>query len=350
MMDLNQLIRKNIRELQPYHSAREEHQDTGFVYLDANENPFGRSLNRYPDPLQKALREKIGRQHSVDPAFVFTGNGSDEIIDLLVRAFLEPGKDKVVVPDPSYGMYEVAAAINGVNVSKVSLSGDFQPDPARFLEEADANTKMIFLCSPNNPTGNLFAEANIRQILGEFEGLVVVDEAYIEFAESHGLLHLLDQYPNLVVMRTLSKAAGLAGIRLGYAFADPRIITVLTKIKYPYNVNRLSQRMALKRLDRSVQLSKVVRLIRKERDKLASFLDRCGFVDQVYPSDANFLLVKVQQPQLLIPFLKDEGIIIRDRSRMKLLDHCVRITVGKPRENKRLMKACLMFDQKNPEK
>jgi len=345
MKPVEQLMRENIRELKPYQSARETHQAGGYVYLDANENPFGRSLNRYPDPLQRDLKERIARQKSVDPARIFLGNGSDEIIDLLIRAFVEPSADNVLIPQPTYGMYEVAANIHGAEVRKIPLNGDFQPEPALILKEADENTKLLFLCSPNNPSGNLLDEEKVGELARNFDGLVVLDEAYLEFAQSTGLLPLLDKYPNLVILRTFSKAAGLAGIRLGYAFAAPKVVEILTKIKYPYNVNRLTQRMALRRMNRFRQVRRIVRVIRKERESLAAFLNRCSFVEKVHPSDANFLLVQVKDPKQLMDFLSKNGVIIRDRSNLTHCPRGVRITIGKPRENKLLMKLCKKFDQ-----
>lgn len=346
MKTFSQLMRKNIRDLKPYQSARETHQQDGYVFLDANENPFGRTLNRYPDPLQQDLKKHIARHQSVDPDRVFAGNGSDEIIDLLIRAFVEPGTDNVVIPQPTYGMYEVAAHIHGAEVRKVPLTTDFQPDASAILNVADAQTKLLFLCSPNNPTGNLLDPTRVHNLVRTFDGLVVIDEAYLEFAKSDGFLHLLETYPHVVILRTFSKAAGMAGIRLGYAFADPQVIQILTKIKHPYNVNRLTQRMALRRIKKQRQVRKVVRLIRKERQNLSAFFNRCRFVRQVHPSDANFLLVQVQDPQKLIDFLYQNGVIIRDRSSLRHCQDSVRITIGKPGENKLLMKLCKEFDLK----
>jgi len=347
MINLDTLLRENIKSLSPYHSAREEHQASGYVYLDANENPFGRSLNRYPDPLQKKLKQALSRKHGVVADKIFTGNGSDEIIDLLIRAFVEPGKDNILVPEPTYGMYAVAGQIQGAEIRRVALNADFQPDADALLRQANPDSKLIFLCSPNNPTGNVYEEERMVEILKGFRGLVVVDEAYIDFARQESMARFLDRFPNLVVLRTLSKAAGLAGIRLGYAFADSSVVQVLTSIKYPYNVNKLTQRMALRRINKGRQLRKVVRLIREERGKMAEFLRRCRFVEKVYSSEANFLLVKVQEdPGELIAFMKNHGIIIRDRSNLELCERSVRITIGKPKENKQFMKLCNQYDQK----
>jgi histidinol-phosphate aminotransferase len=340
------LMRDNIRNLKPYQSARETHQAGGYVYLDANENPFGKSLNRYPDPLQHDLKERIGREKSVDPSRIFLGNGSDEIIDLVIRAFVEPATDNVIIPQPTYGMYEVASRVHGAEVRKPSLAEGFQPDVKTILEAADRRSKIVFLCSPNNPSGNLLDEEKVVGLLKNFGGLVVLDEAYLEFAASAGFLPILERFPNLIILRTFSKAAGLAGIRLGYAFAVPEIINVLTSIKYPYNVNRLTQEMALRRIGKQRQVRKVVRLIRKERQSLTAFLNQCRFVEEVYPSDANFLLVRVKDPASLIGFLSKHGVIIRDRSNLALCERSVRITVGKPRENKLLKKLCRSFDEK----
>jgi len=343
---LKQLMRENIRDLKPYQSARETHHAGGYVYLDANENPFGRSLNRYPDPLQQELKKRIALQKSTDPARIFLGNGSDEIIDLLIRAFVEPAQDNVIIPQPTYGMYEVAANIHGAEVRKVPLGKDFQPIPAEILSRADAQSKLLFLCSPNNPSGNLLNEDKVRELARDFEGLVVLDEAYLEFARSAGFLSLLEKYPNLILLRTFSKAAGLAGIRLGYAFADPKIIEILTSIKSPYNINRLTQRMALRRMNRFRRVRRIVRVIRRERQKMEAFLNRCSFVEKVHPSDANFLLVRVKDPQKLMDYLSNKGVIIRDRSNLTHCERAVRITIGKPGENRLLMKLCTQFDQK----
>jgi histidinol-phosphate aminotransferase len=346
MMNLDPILRENIKRLKPYHSAREEHQAGGYVYLDANENPFGRSLNRYPDPLQKKLKQVLSKQQGVATDNIYIGNGSDEIIDLLIRAFIEPARDNIIIPEPTYGMYEVAGHVQGAEVRRVGLNDEFQPDADAMLGQADTNSKLIFLCSPNNPTGNVFEEERMVEILKGFSGLVVVDEAYIDFARQESMIRLLDRFPNLVVMRTLSKAAGLAGIRLGYAFADPSVVQVLTKIKYPYNVNKLTQRMALRRINKNKQLKKVVRLIREERGEMAEFLNSLGFVEQVFPSNANFLLVKVKDPRELIEYMKRHGIIIRDRSNLKHCENAVRVTIGKPKENKQFMKVCQRYDQK----
>ena len=345
-MNLDPILRENIKSLKPYHSAREQHQASGYVYLDANENPFGRSLNRYPDPLQKKLKQALGNQPGFAIDKIYIGNGSDEIIDLLIRAFVEPDRDNIIIPEPTYGMYEVAGHVQGAEIRRVGLNEEFQPEADSLLGQADANSKLIFLCSPNNPTGNVFEEERMVEILKGFRGLVVVDEAYIDFARQESMVRLLDHFSNLVVMRTLSKAAGLAGIRLGYAFADPSVVQVLTKIKYPYNVNKLTQRMALRRIKKNKQLRKVVRLIREERGKMSEFLDNLSFVEQVFPSEANFLLVKVKAPRELISFMKHHGIIIRDRSDLRFCEGSVRITIGKPKENKQFMKLCNQYDLK----
>ena len=350
MMRLEKLIRDHITHLEPYHSARLENQGTGYTYLDANENPFGRKLNRYPDPLQQNVRGRIARAYSVDPSKIFVGNGSDEIIDLVIRAFVEPGRDNLVIPEPTYGMYEIAGKIHGAEIRKVPMDEGFQPDPEVILSRCDAHTKLLFLCSPNNPTGNLLEEERVERLLKGFQGIVVLDEAYIEFAGKPGMIRWLKQYPNLIIMRTFSKARGLAGIRLGYAFADPEIIGVLTRIKPPYNVNRLTQRMALRRMRRRRQVQKIIRLIREERARLSAFFENCPFVEKVYPSDANFLLVKVHDPKRLVRFLKVHGIIIRDRSDLPLCEGTVRITIGKPRENKRLMRFCKQYTTQKPGK
>jgi len=345
MKPVNELLRENIRSLEPYHSAREHHQGGGLVYLDANENPFGRKVNRYPDPHQRALKDMLAGWVGLAPEQVFPGNGSDEVIDLLIRTFVEPHIDNLVLPDPTYGMYEVAARVQGAEVRKVPLKEDFQPDVSAMISRVNDRTKLIFLCSPNNPTGNLVKQDHLEYLLRHFEGLVVVDEAYVEFTRTSGFLALLKQYPNLVLLRTFSKALGMAGIRLGYALAGESIVRILTRIKPPYNVNRLTQQMALRRGRKPERVQKLVNLIVRERARLSAFLNRCRFVEEVYPAQANFLLVRVKEPDKLVKYLKDRGIIIRNRSHLTRCERSVRITIGKPRENKRLMKLCRQFDQ-----
>ena len=347
MKKLDELIRDNVRNLIPYSAAREKYQGAEYIFLDANENPFGKNLNRYPDPYQQVVKRKIASAKNIDPQWIFTGNGSDEIIDLLIRAFCNPGKDNMILPEPTYGMYEVAGNINDAVVRKCLLSKNFQPDPDKIMEYADEHSKLIFLCSPNNPTGNLYDAHKVIQILNRFQGVVVLDEAYIDFADKQGFLPRIGDFPNLVILQTFSKAKGLAGIRLGYAFAQPGIIEVLNKIKYPYNVSRLTQQKALKIMKNPANHKNKINRIKREKERLVAFLENCTFVDQVFPSDANFLLVKVREPKRLLEFLAERNVIIRDRSYLPLCERSVRITVGKPQENNSLIKYCRAFEKQN---
>lgn len=332
-MDINQLLRKNIQDLKPYSSARDEYTGEAMVFLDANENPFNQPYNRYPDPLQRALKEKIAALKKVDSNQLFLGNGSDEPIDLLIRAFCEPGKDNIVTINPTYGMYQVAADISGVEIRKVSLTPEFQLDTTTLLAATDENTKLIFLCSPNNPTGNSLNEQDMLKIAESFKGLLIVDEAYIDFAPGKSLLPELGNLDKLVVLQTFSKAWGMAGIRLGMAFASSKIIHILNKIKYPYNLNILTQQKALELLDQHEQVNEWVELLIAERKEMTNELQKLPFVVEVYPSDANFLLVKMHDARGIYEYLVEEGIIVRDRSKVHLCDDSLRITVGSKEEN-----------------
>lgn len=341
--DLDLLIRDNIRQLSPYSSARDEFEGEASVYLDANENAFGSPLaeayHRYPDPHQRALKEKISRIKGVPPQHIFLGNGSDEAIDLLFRAFCEPGRDNVILVPPTYGMYEVSAQINDIAVRKVNLSSDFQLDLDGIAEAIDAHTKMIFLCSPNNPTGNSLHREDMETILANFQGIVVVDEAYINYARQKTFIQELTEYANLVVIQTFSKAWGMAGLRLGMAFSSTRIIEVLNKIKPPYNINQATQDLALSALDRVDEINEWIRMTVAERQRLIESLGRLPFVTYIYPSDANFVLVRTTAPRDIYSFLVQKGIIVRDRSSVVLCEGCLRITVGTPAENDSLFKA-----------
>lgn len=341
--DPDKLVRENIRQLSPYSSARDEFEGEASVYLDANENAFGSPLDqtyhRYPDPHQRALKEKISRIKGVPPKHIFLGNGSDEAIDLLYRAFCEPGRDNVILVPPTYGMYEVSAQINNVSVRKVNLSSDFQLDLEGIAEAIDDHTKMIFLCSPNNPTGNSLHREDMETILANFGGIVVVDEAYINFARQKTFIQELTEYTNLVVLQTFSKAWGLAGLRLGMAFSSAGIIEVLNRIKPPYNINQVTQELALAALDRVDQVNEWIRQTVAERQRLTEGLGRFPFVTYIYPSDANFLLVRTTAPREIYRFLTGKGIILRDRSRVVLCEGCLRITVGTPSENDALFEA-----------
>lgn len=332
-MELNKLLRKNILDLKPYSSARDEYTGEAMVFLDANENPFNQPYNRYPDPLQRALKERIAILKNVDAANIFLGNGSDEPIDLLIRAFCEPGKDNVVTINPTYGMYQVAADISAVELQKVSLTEEYELDTETLLAACNENTKLIFLCSPNNPTGNSLSKDAMLSVAKKFKGLLVVDEAYIDFAPGKTLLNELSEIPNLVILQTFSKAWGMAGIRMGMAFASTEIIQVLNKIKYPYNLNILSQQKALELLEQSEQVENWVKLLISERERIAKDLGNLPFVVKVYPSDANFLLVKMHDARGIYEYLVEEGIIVRDRSKVHLCDDSLRVTIGSENEN-----------------
>ena len=342
-MSIDHLLRDNIRSLHPYSSARDEYHGEPGIFLDANENPFpspfGVDLNRYPDPRQRRLKTRIAELKGVDAAQIFLGNGSDEAIDLLLRAFCEPHRDAIVTLPPTYGMYAVCAAVNAVAVRSALLTADFDIDVDGTLQAADAHTKMIFICTPNNPTGNLMTAAKIERILAAFPGLVIIDEAYIDFSSHPSWTERLADFPRLVVLQTFSKAWGLAGIRLGMAFGNAAIIDVLNRIKYPYNVNCMTQAVALEALaDVSVMRGAVDAII-TERERLRSILATMEMVETVYPSEANFLLVKLPSPQSLYRFLIDQKIIVRDRSRVALCEGCLRITIGTAAENDTLLAA-----------
>jgi histidinol-phosphate aminotransferase len=338
-VDLTKLLRENIRNLKPYSSARDEFSGEAAVFLDANENPFNSPWNRYPDPHQRVLKTRISELKNIPAENIFLGNGSDEPIDLLFRAFCEPGLDQVVSINPTYGMYRVAADTNNITVAQVSLSADFELDYNVVLKAVTPKTKLIFLCSPNNPTGNALDSSGVLKIIEGFNGIVVLDEAYIDFCPEKSLLPTLDKYPNLVILQTFSKAWGMAGLRLGMAFAAVEIIEVLSRIKYPYNINILTQEKALELLSNESSKAEWVDLILKERTKMITNLKSYPFVVKVYPSDANFLLVKTHDPRGIYQFLVDQQIIVRDRSSISLCEGCLRISVGSPEENATLMEA-----------
>ncbi len=344
-MDIKALIRNNIRELVPYSSARDEYSGASAILLDANESPYNQPFNRYPDPVQLALKNKISEMISVPVDRIFLGNGSDEAIDLLVRIFCLPGRDRIVIIDPSYGMYKVCADINDVAVDFVPLNVDFSLDASRLLAAVKEETKMVFLCSPNNPSANLLEEAEIKTILTGFSGMVVLDEAYIDFCDSQGWLPVLAEYRNLVILRTLSKAWGLAGIRLGMALADPEVIAYMNRIKYPYNVNYLTQTKALDMLESKENREVWVNKILEERKKLEVRLQDIGSVVNIFPSDANFLLVKVEDPDGLYAYLAKGGVIVRNRSRLTNCEGCLRITVGTAEENEKLIELMKSYSQ-----
>jgi histidinol-phosphate aminotransferase len=338
-MNINNLLRKNIQNLKPYSSARDEYSGDAMVFLDANENPFNEPYNRYPDPLQKELKQKISSLKNISANQIFLGNGSDEPIDLLIRAFCEPGNDNIVTIHPTYGMYQVAADTNNIEVIKVSLSQDFELDSKLILQAVTENTKLIFLCSPNNPSGNSLDKEAMLEIIQNFEGIVVVDEAYIDFAPGKSLLPELAKYPNLVILQTFSKAWGMAGIRLGMSFASVEIIQVLNKIKYPYNINILTQQKALELLDNKEQVDIWVKKLIEEREKMTKYLAKLHFVTKIYPSDANFLLVSMNDARRIYDYLVENGIIVRDRSKIHLCDNSLRITIGTMDEDIVLLQA-----------
>lgn len=342
-MDVRELQRENIKNLSPYSTARDEFKGQASVYLDANENSFGSPLpanyNRYPDPLQLDVKDAISKIKGVPIENTFLGNGSDEAIDLLFRAFCNPGKDNVIILPPTYGMYEVSANINDVEVRKVNLTPDFQLDLEKIAETIDANTKIIFICSPNNPTGNSLNRTDIETILANFKGLVVIDEAYINFAKQKTFIQELTEYANLVILQTFSKAWGLAALRLGMAFSSTHVIDILNKVKPPYNINQATQDLALVALQNIQQVNDWIKLTVSERERLGNALGRLGKVEKVYPSDANFILVKIEDAHNIYNQLVEQGIIVRDRSKVVLCDDCLRITVGTIEENNQLLTA-----------
>lgn len=345
--NLNELLRPNIRDLVPYSSARDEFKGEASVFLDANENSFGSPLtrwyNRYPDPLQWKIKEKLREIKGVPEGQIFIGNGSDECIDILIRSFCEPGVDNILICPPTYGMYQVSADINNVAVKKAPLTPAFQLDLPAIEAAIDDNTKIIFLCSPNNPTGNSLLKEDVEAILNNYFGLVVIDEAYINFSRFRSFTVDLADYPNLVVMQTLSKAWGLAALRVGMAFASEEIIGVMNKVKPPYNINQASQELVLKALEEVGQVNDMIRLIVEQRGLLEQELAKLPAVLQIFPSDANFLLVKVKEPLQMYEALLGRGIVVRDRSRVTLCEGCLRITVGTPRENEELIRAMAAF-------
>ena len=339
-MTINQLVRPNILKMKPYSSARDEFKGAASVFLDANENPFPNDgLNRYPDPVATVVREALAKQKDMPAENIFLGNGSDEVIDVLIRVFCEPRIDNIITLPPTYGMYEVSANTADVEVRKIVLTPDFQPNVADILRGTDAHSKILFLCSPNNPTGNSFKKELILELLAKFNGIIAIDEAYIDFSHQPSCKRWLTYFPNLVIMQTFSKAWGLAAIRLGMAFASTEIIGLMNKVKPPYNVNELTQRMALTALQNADKTKATIVEILSEREKLAGILRGLEFVKEVYPTDANFLLVKVLQPNELYNWLAMNGVVVRNRNNVVLCEGCLRITVGTAEENATLIKA-----------
>ncbi|MEJ5960727.1 histidinol-phosphate transaminase [Pedobacter immunditicola] len=342
-MDINNLQRENIKNLRPYSTARDEYKGQASVFLDANENSYGSPLeqnyNRYPDPLQLDLKDAISRIKGVPIENTFLGNGSDEAIDLLYRAFCEPGIDNVIILPPTYGMYEVSAEINNVEVRKVNLLPNFQLNLEGIAEAIDEHTKIIFICSPNNPTGNSIIRTDIETILANFQGLVVIDEAYINYARQKTFITELTEYANLVILQTFSKAWGLAALRLGMAFAARPVIDIFNKVKPPYNINQATQDLALEALKNVTKVNDWIKLTVQERDLLTEALTALPLVKKVYPSDANFILVAVDNATQTYNALVEQGIIVRDRSKVTLCEGCLRITIGTPEENDLLIEA-----------
>ena len=342
-MDLEKLLRENIRQLQPYSCARDEFKGEASVYLDANENPYNAPFNRYPDPLQWEVKEQISKIKNVPVENIFLGNGSDEPIDLLFRAFCEPRIDNVVAIEPTYGMYKVCAAINDVEYRKVLLDENYQFSADELLSASNLYTKIIWLCSPNNPTGNSLNRDEIVRLLTTFEGIVVLDEAYIDFASQGSFSEFLSGFPNLVILQTFSKAWGSAAIRLGMAFASNEIIAVLNKIKYPYNINILTQEQALKTIREAEQVKNWVDILLTERTALIGELQKLPIVEHIYPTDANFVLVKVSDANAVYQYLVTKSIIVRNRNTVSLCLGCLRITVGTPEENRILIQELVSF-------
>lgn len=348
--DLSKLVRENIKKLKPYSSARSEFSGVAKIFLDANENSFGSPLtkwyNRYPDPLQWELKKKISSIKNIAAENILLGNGSDECIDLLIRAFCDPQKDKIIICPPTYGMYEVYGHINDVEVKEVLLHQNFQLNLEELENAIDANIKLIFLCSPNNPTGNSLNREDIETVLNNFDGIVVIDEAYGNYSRHRSFLSELNDYPNLVVMQTFSKAWGLAALRLGISFASKEIIDILNKIKPPYNINQATQELALTALDHLDEVNVVIKETVKEREALVKELVQLSFVTKVYPSDANFVLAKMTDATSVYHFLKEKGIIVRNRSNVVLCEDCLRITVGTSEQNHQLIDSLKEYKNK----
>ncbi|HYC27173.1 MAG TPA: histidinol-phosphate transaminase [Chitinophagaceae bacterium] len=341
--DILSLLRPHIKDIKPYASARSEFSGEASVWLDANENPYGSvipdNLNRYPDPLQLKLKERLSAIKNVPVENIFLGNGSDEPIDLLIRAFCEPGKDKAVILPPTYGMYETSASINNVELIQVRQKPGFQPDVDAIREKIDHSCKILFICNPNNPTGNLIPASTIHTLAALFPGVVVIDEAYIDFTSEPSWSQKLAEYPNIVVLQTLSKAWGMANIRLGMAFAHAKLIDILNKIKAPYNINGLTQRAALEALENRHRMEEYVKEIVSQREALVPRLMAFSFVKHIYPSDSNFLLVEVTDANDLYQYLSAKGIIVRNRAKEIMCENCLRITVGNKDENQKLISA-----------
>jgi histidinol-phosphate aminotransferase len=339
--NINNLVRENIKSLKPYSSARDEYRDAHtaeMIFLDANENPFENGVNRYPDPQQNLVKELLSEIKNVSKKNILLGNGSDEILDLIFRAFCEPNKDNIITLPPTYGMYSVLANINAIENKQVLLTTDFQPKVSQVLESVDKNSKILFLCSPNNPTGNSFSTKKIEKLLQKFKGLVVIDEAYIDFSSAKSWLERLEEFPNLIITQTLSKAYGLAGIRLGVCYASQEIIKILNTIKPPYNVNELTQQRAGKRLRKVDEVQEEIIKIKEERTSLLKKLKEIDFINIIYPTDCNFVLVKVDDATKRYNQLIEKGIVVRNRTAQPLCENCLRFTIGTENENNKLLK------------
>ena len=343
--DINNFVRENVKSMQPYSSARDEFKDFDqkMVFLDANENPFENGVNRYPDPQQKTVKSALSELKKVEQNLILLGNGSDEVLDLLFRAFCEPNRDNIITLPPTYGMYGVLANLNAIENKEVLLNGDFQPNVISILQAVDENTKMIFLCSPNNPTGNSFSQESITALLKEFKGLVVLDEAYIDFSDKESWLQELNNYPNLIITQTLSKAYGMAGIRLGILYASVAIIAVLNKIKPPYNVNELTQQKALSRISDTISIQYEIHSINEERSRLLKQLLQIKYIKTIFPTDANFVLIKVDNATKRYNQLLEKGIVIRNRTTQPLCENCLRITIGTKVENEKLIESLTLL-------
>ncbi|QLE02757.1 histidinol-phosphate transaminase [Galbibacter sp. BG1] len=339
--NIDTLVRENVKKLKPYSSARDEFKDfkKDMVFLDANENPFNNGVNRYPDPQQRSLKDLLGNLKGVEASQILLGNGSDEVLDLLFRAFCEPKKDNIITLPPSYGMYKVLAETNDIENREVLLTAEFEPDVEQILETVDENSKLLFICSPNNPTGNAFNPKKIEALLKGFNGIVVVDEAYIDFSNKDSWIGKLQEFPNLVVTQTLSKAYGMAGIRLGICYASEEIISILNKIKPPYNVNELTQQKAVERVGDIKSVKNEITSILMERERLIKVLLEVNFINKIYPTDANFVLVKVDDANARYDQLLDKGIVVRNRSTQPLCENTLRFTIGTPVENKNLIQS-----------
>jgi histidinol-phosphate aminotransferase len=337
-MNIKELVRSNILKMKSYSSARHEFTGEAHVFLDANENPYNNGLNRYPDPLAMAFKRELSKIKGVPPENIFIGNGSDEVIDVLIRIFCEPRVDNIVTLPPTYGMYEVSAETSDVEVLKFNLTADFQLETDKILRGVKEKSKILFICNPNNPTGNSLTIEDVAKLIKEFKGIVVIDEAYIDFSKQPSFIEQLGNYPNLVVMQTFSKAWGLAAIRCGMAYASTEIIDLMNKVKPPYNINELTQQAALKALKNKAKKEKAVKEILYEREKLVNRLRQFTFVQHIYPSDANFILVKVAQPNEMYHWLSTNGVVVRNRTNVVLCEGCLRLTVGTPTENETLLK------------